>query len=84
MLIVLAGTVLSSSSPLLLLFAQSHSGDSPAMASSLIMGVSWGLAGLAMVPLGWLGEVVGIRAMMLVALLFPLLSVVSCLRVPRQ
>jgi MFS transporter, FSR family, fosmidomycin resistance protein len=83
-LIVLAGTVLSSSSPIMLFFAQSYSGGSPAMASSLIMGVSWGLAGLVMVPLGWLGEVIGIRSMMLAALLLPLLSVVSCVRIPRR
>jgi FSR family fosmidomycin resistance protein-like MFS transporter len=83
-LIVLAGTVLSASSPIMLFFAQSYSGGSPAMASSLIMGVSWGLAGLAMVPLGWLGEAIGIRWMMVAALLFPLVSVASCLRIPRR
>ena len=76
--------MLASSSPIMLYFAQSYSGGSPAMASSLIMGVSWGLAGLAMVPLGWLGEVIGIRAMLLVGLLFPLVSTVSCLRIPRR
>ena len=58
-LIVAAGTVLTFSNPLLILMAQKHSGNSPAMASSLIMGVSWGLAGLAMVPLGALGEALG-------------------------
>lgn len=83
-LIVLAGTILSSSSPLMLVFAQSYSGNSPAMASSLIMGVSWGLAGLAMVPLGWLGEAIGIRPMILTALLCPLLAIVSGLRIPRK
>jgi FSR family fosmidomycin resistance protein-like MFS transporter len=83
-LIVAAGTVLTFSNPLVILMAQKHSGNSPAMASSLIMGLSWGLAGLAMVPLGALGEAVGMTPMMVVAAAFPLLSVVSCLRIPRD
>lgn len=82
-LIVLAGTVLTFSNPLLILMAQKHSGDSPAMASSLIMGFSWGLAGLAMVPLGSIGELIGLPGMMMIVGAFPLLAVVSCLRLPR-
>jgi hypothetical protein len=54
------------------------------MASSLIMGLSWGLAGLAMVPLGTLGEAIGMRGMMIVVAAFPLLAVASCLRIPRD
>ena len=83
-LIICAGTVLSFSNPLLILLAQKHSRNSPAMASSLIMGLSWGLAGLAMVPLGSLGELLGIRTMMIVAGAFPLLATVSCLRISRD
>jgi len=82
-LIVLAGTFLTFSNPLLILMAQRHSGDSPAMASSLIMGFSWGLAGIAMVPLGSIGELIGLPGMMVVVGAFPLLSVLSCLRLPR-
>jgi MFS transporter, FSR family, fosmidomycin resistance protein len=82
-LIVLAGTVLTFSNPLLILMAQKHSGNSPAMASSLIMGFSWGLAGLAMVPLGGIGELIGLPGMMTIVGAFPLLAVVSCLRLPR-
>jgi len=83
-LVVLAGTIFASSGPIMLVFAQSYSGGSPAIASSLIMGVSWGVAGLVMVPLGWLGEVIGIRPMMLAAVLFPVLALVSGLRIPRR
>ena len=82
--LVLAGTVLTFSNPLLILLAQKHSRNSPAMASSLIMGLSWGLAGLAMVPLGSLGELLGIRTMMIIAGSFPLLAAVSCLRISRD
>ena len=83
-LVMAAGAVLTFTSPLLIVMAQKHSGNSPAMASSLILGLSWGLAGLAMVPLGSLGELVGIPAMMIVGGAFPLLSLVSCLRIPRD
>ena len=83
-LVIVAGTVLTFSNPLLILLAQRHSGDSPAMASSLIMGFSWGLAGLAMVPLGAIGEVIGMRAMMMILGAFPLLAIVACLRLPRD
>jgi MFS transporter, FSR family, fosmidomycin resistance protein len=82
--IVIAGIVLTFSNPLLILLAQKHSRNSPAMASSLIMGLSWGLAGLAMVPLGGLGELLGIRTMMIIAAAFPLLAVASCLRISRD
>lgn len=83
-LIVIAGTILTSSNPIMILFAQSYAGGSPAMASSLLMGVSWGVAGLLMVPLGALGELIGIGGMMLVVVLFPLLATVSCLRIPAR
>jgi MFS transporter, FSR family, fosmidomycin resistance protein len=83
-LIVLAGTVLTFSNPLMILLAQKHSGNSPAMASSLIMGFSWGLAGLAMVPLGGIGELIGIRWMMIIVGAFPLLAVASCFRIVRD
>jgi len=83
-LLVAAGTVLTFSNPLLILMAQKHSGNSPAMASSLIMGLSWGLAGIAMVPLGALGEALGLPVIMVIAAGFPVVSVVSCLRIPRD
>jgi MFS transporter, FSR family, fosmidomycin resistance protein len=83
-LVILAGTVLTFSNPLMILLAQRHSGNSPAMASSLIMGFSWGLAGLAMVPLGGIGELIGIRWMMLIVGAFPLLAVASCFRIVRD
>jgi len=84
LLIVLGGIALTFSNPLLILSAQDHSGGSPALASSLIMGISWGMAGLLMVPFGALGELVGIKGTLAAASAFPLISAVSCLRVPRD
>ncbi|HVO37392.1 MAG TPA: MFS transporter [Spirochaetia bacterium] len=83
-LAVLGGMVLTFSNPLLILSAQKHSRGSPAMASSLIMGISWGLAGLLMVPLGALGELIGIKATLAAGSLLPLAAVLACLRLPRE
>ena len=83
LLVIVAGTIMSSALPIMLVSAQRYSGGSPAIASSLIMGVSWGSAGLAMVLLGWAGERIGIRPMMLVSLGVPLLALVPALRMPR-
>lgn len=81
---MLGGISLTFSNPLLILFAQKHAGGSPALASSLIMGISWGLAGLLMVPLGALGDLVGLKGTLAAASAFPLVSAVACLRVPRE
>jgi FSR family fosmidomycin resistance protein-like MFS transporter len=83
-LIVLSGMALSWSNPVIILKAQRHAGDSPAMASSLLMGLSWGLAGVAMLPLGALGEAIGTRNLLIAAALVPLLGIVSCLRLPHD
>ena len=81
-LIVLSGMALGWSNPVLILKAQRHAGDSPAMASSLQMGLAWGLAGVAMLPLGALGELIGTRNLLIVTSLVPLLGLVSCFRLP--
>ncbi len=83
-LLVAGGAALSWSNPLVILQAQRHSGNSPAMASSLLMGVSWGLASLAMTPLGALGELTGTWVLLLVSAAFPLLGLVSAFRLPKE
>jgi FSR family fosmidomycin resistance protein-like MFS transporter len=83
-LIVLSGMALGWSNPVIILKAQRHSGDSPAMASSLQMGFAWGLAGVAMLPLGALGELIGTRNLLIVTSLVPLLGLVSCFRLPKD
>ena len=54
------------------------------MASSLQMGLAWGLAGVAMLPLGALGELIGTRNLLIVTSLVPLLGLVSCFRLPKD
>jgi FSR family fosmidomycin resistance protein-like MFS transporter len=83
-LTVLSGMALAWSNPVLILKAQRHAGDSPAMASSLQMGLAWGLAGIAMVPLGALGELIGTRTLLVVSSMVPLLGLFSCFRLPHD
>jgi FSR family fosmidomycin resistance protein-like MFS transporter len=83
-LVALSGMALSWSNPVLILKAQQHAGGSPAMASSLQMGIAWGLAGVAMLPLGALGEAIGTRTLLVAASIVPLLALVSCLRLPKD
>lgn len=80
--VALSGIALGWSNPVLILKAQRHAGDSPAMASSLQMGLAWGLAGIAMVPLGAVGESIGTRNLLIVTSLVPLLGLASCFRLP--
>ncbi len=84
LLIILGSVIQTFTNPLLIFMAQRHSGGSPAMASSLIMGLSWGLAGLAMVPLGWIGELVGMKVMLGVACAFPLVALFAGSRLSRD
>jgi FSR family fosmidomycin resistance protein-like MFS transporter len=83
-LVALSGMALSWSNPVLIVKAQRHAGDSPAMASSLLMGLSWGLAGVAMLPLGAIGELFGTRTLLIVAGIVPLLGIGSCFRLPKD
>jgi len=46
------------------------------------MGIAWGLAGVAMLPLGALGEAIGTRNLLVVASVVPLLGLASCFRLP--
>jgi hypothetical protein len=48
------------------------------------MGVSWGLAGLVMVPIGAIGEVIGVRLMLVILVLFPLVATAACAKLPRE
>lgn len=82
-LITAAGILLTCTNPIIILLGQRHAGDSPAMASSLLMGLSWGLAGLVMIPLGVLGERIGIRSMLILIAAAPLAAMGPALRIPR-
>ena len=82
-LIVASGILLNCSNPIIILLGQKHAGDSPAMASSLLMGLSWGVAGLVMVPLGSLGELIGMRSMLLLSAVTPLAGLIPVRRIPR-
>ncbi|MDD2207218.1 MAG: MFS transporter [Aminobacterium sp.] len=73
-LYILGTSLLNSSMPITAAVAQEQVPHSRGMASSIVMGLSWGVANLLTGPLGKLGDVFGITSTMLVVAALPLLA----------
>ena len=71
LLLVLGGAVLSSSSPVTTALAQKTTPESRSTASSLAMGVSWGLANWVTSPLGLLADAWGLNQALICIALTP-------------
>ena len=77
----IAGTaLLDASSPMTLAMGQKLTPHARGVASSLLMGFSWGLAGMATYPAGMIADVFGLTATMRVFALLPLASLPILLR----
>lgn len=71
----IAGTaILDASSPMTLAMGQKMTPHARGVASSLLMGFSWGLAGMVTYPAGMIADVFGLAATMRVLALLPLAS----------
>jgi FSR family fosmidomycin resistance protein-like MFS transporter len=71
----IAGTaLLDASSPMTLAMGQKMTPHARGVASSILMGFSWGLAGMATYPAGMIADVLGLAATMRVFALLPLFS----------
>ncbi len=74
-LLFLVGTVtISSTMPITAAIGQEMTPDSRGMSSSIVMGLSWGLANMMMAPFGKIGDLFGIQATFTVVALLPFLS----------
>ncbi len=74
-LLFLVGTVtISSTMPITAAIGQEMTPDSRGMSSSIVMGLSWGLANMMMAPFGKIGDLFGIQATFAVVALLPFLS----------
>lgn len=76
MSLVIAGFAIFSSIPVVIIMAQELFPSRINTASSLVMGVSWGISGLLVTPLGLLAEHVGVRQA-LIYLIF--LGTIGCI-----
>ncbi len=74
-LFVAGGAILTSCSPATDAMAQGMAPEKRSTASSLMMGFSFGLGGVAMAPLGWFTDAAGLHTALGVVAVLPLLSV---------
>ncbi|EFC90962.1 major facilitator superfamily MFS_1 [Dethiosulfovibrio peptidovorans DSM 11002] len=73
-MIVIGGASITACNPATDAMAQELAPDKRSTASSLMMGFSFGLAGVAMAPLGWFTDAAGLRAALGIVAFLPFLS----------
>jgi FSR family fosmidomycin resistance protein-like MFS transporter len=76
-LFILGGACITATSPLTLAMAQENVPESRSTASSLVMGLSWGIANVVASPIGMLGDRIGLERALCVVALSPLLAVAA-------
>jgi FSR family fosmidomycin resistance protein-like MFS transporter len=81
-LLVLAAATLSGAHSVIIALAQELVPERAGTASSLVMGLGWGIAGLLLVGFGSLAEVIGVSRALDVAAVVPLATVVLALILP--
>jgi FSR family fosmidomycin resistance protein-like MFS transporter len=74
---ILGGACIAATNPVTLAMAQELVPESRSTASSLVMGVSWGIANIAASPIGMLGDRIGLEGALCVVTLLPLLAVAA-------
>jgi FSR family fosmidomycin resistance protein-like MFS transporter len=76
-LFVLGGACIASTAPVTIAMAQEFVPESRSTASSLVMGVPWGLANIMASPIGKLGDIIGLETALSFVALSPLLVAAS-------
>lgn len=80
LLLLTAGfAIVGCSLPITAATAQELAPESRSMASSLIMGLSFGISGIMMTPVGAMADIIGIRTTMFCVVLIPYFSVIVLL-----
>ena len=81
--LAIGGGLLLSSNSILVALAQELAPQQSGLASSLPLGFSWGLAGLALGPIGWVADRIGIAETLSWLVLLPLVTSLVALFLPR-
>ena len=81
--LAIGGGLLLSSNSILVALAQELAPQQSGLASSLPLGFSWGLAGLALGPIGWVADRIGIAETLSWLVLLPLVPPLVALFLPR-
>lgn len=74
--LALVGLTVKATNPVVVAFAQELMPGRAGTASSLVMGFSWGIAGIAITGLGKLADVIGLERAMEILMILPLIAVV--------
>ena len=82
LLLVLGGVLLLGSNPLTVAMAQEIAPKNAALASALPLGFSWGIAGLMLLPIGYVADRVGLPETLTVLAVLPLLTGILALWLP--
>jgi FSR family fosmidomycin resistance protein-like MFS transporter len=82
--LVLAAATLSGANSVVIAFAQELVPSRAGTASSLVMGLGWGVAGVALIGFGYVAEVISVPRALDIAVTLPLLGVVCAMALPRE
>ncbi len=74
LLFVVGAAAINATMPITAAVAQEMVPNSRGMASSIVMGLSWGVGNLLMAPLGKVGDIFGVQATLLVVAILPLIA----------
>ena len=77
--LALGGLFLFSSTPVGIVAAQEILPGKTGLVSGVVMGMAWGVAGLSLVPVGWLADRYGLVSVMTWIALLPLLAAILAL-----
>lgn len=83
-LLVLAAATLSGANSVVIAYAQELVPSRAGTASSLVMGLGWGVAGVALIGFGHLAEIITVPRALDLAVALPLLGVVCAMALPKQ
>ncbi|HEV8339304.1 MAG TPA: MFS transporter [bacterium] len=83
-LLPLAGITLYLSAPVTIVMAQEGLPQHASLASSIVMGLAWGIGGLSLTPLGAIADVIGLRAALLSILTLAVVGLAAVAALPKQ
>jgi FSR family fosmidomycin resistance protein-like MFS transporter len=81
-LLALGGALILGSNPITVAMAQQLAPKNAAFASGLPLGFSWGIAGLLLVPIGYVAEQIGVANTLSYLALLPLVTGLLAMRLP--
>jgi MFS transporter, FSR family, fosmidomycin resistance protein len=84
LLLVLAAATLSGANSVIIALAQELVPSRAGMASSLVMGLGWGVAGVLLIGFGTLAETIGVSRALDIAATLPLLAAGLALALPKH